>query len=486
MKHLVYFWMSICLAGLFSACQTDIQVSNYLEACSPVETQYTDMVIPCNIAPLNFFVDAEDGERAMIFSAGTYQTAAVCRRQAIIPELKSWKKLLAEAKGGEIQIHDCVKTPEGWMAYKAFHIAVAEEPIDPYLSYRLIPPGYEMWHEMGIYQRNLENFDETPIVVNRQTDYNCMNCHSYCMQNPDKMMFHSRARNAGTILAIDGNVVKLDTKTPHTLSALVYPYWHPSGNFIACSVNDIKQFFHTHHNNRIEVMDLASDVVVYDIQRNNLITSPLLSDKDVFETFPTFSADGKTLYYCAALKQDMPKDYEKVRYNLCAVSFDASNRTLGSRVDTLYNAEAALKSVSFPRVSPDGHHLMFTLSDYGNFSIWHQEADLWMIDLETKETKGLAALNSPSVESYHSWSSNSRWVVFSSRRGDGLFTRVYITYIDADGNAHTPFILPQKKGDFYTKQMYSYNIPEMMKGPVTVDRHTLIKTLRGKDIKHVN
>lgn len=339
MKHLVYFWMSICLAGLFSACQTDIQVSNYLEACSPVETQYTDMVIPCNIAPLNFFVDAEDGERAMIFSAGTYQTAAVCRRQAIIPELKSWKKLLAEAKGGEIQIHDCVKTPEGWMAYKAFHIAVAEEPIDPYLSYRLIPPGYEMWHEMGIYQRNLENFDETPIVVNRQTDYNCMNCHSYCMQNPDKMMFHSRARNAGTILAIDGNVVKLDTKTPHTLSALVYPYWHPSGNFIACSVNDTKQFFHTHHNNRIEVMDLASDVVVYDIQRNNLITSPLLSDKDVFETFPTFSADGKTLYYCAALKQDMPKDYEKVRYSLCAVSFDASNRTLGSRVDTLYNAE---------------------------------------------------------------------------------------------------------------------------------------------------
>ena len=71
-------------------------------------------------------------------------------------------------------------------------------------------------------------------------------------------------------------------------------------------------------------------------------------------------------------------------------------------------------------------------------------------------------LNSNDVESYHSWSSNSRWVVFSSRRIDGLYTRPFIAYINSDGNAAKPFLLPQKDVDFYSLSMKSYNIPEFV------------------------
>ena len=183
-----------------------------------------------------------------------------------------------------------------------------------------------MWNEMGIYQRNLENFEETAILNNTQTDRNCMNCHSFCMQNPEQMQLHIRAKHAGTLLMNEGTITKLDTKTEQTMSALVYPYWHPSGKFIAYSVNDTKQLFHTNHLNRIEVMDLASDVVVYDVEKNEIVTAPQLFGKEVFETFPSFSPDGKTLYFCAARQQKMPDDTDKLKYHLCSISFDAETR----------------------------------------------------------------------------------------------------------------------------------------------------------------
>lgn len=482
------FLYRICLGiivGLFASCSQDVKITERVEAPSPLVEEYAGIIVPPNIAPVNFFVEAADGQEALVLSCGDARLSVVCRDGAMIPGLEDWKELMTEANGKEIQVEHCVHTPEGWKAYQAFSIQVAEEEIDPYLAYRLIPPGYEMWNEMGIYQRNLENFEETVILDNTQTGRNCMNCHSFCMQDPEQMTFHLRAKHAGTMLIQGGEMTKLETKTEQTISALVYPYWHPSGKYIAYSVNETKQLFHTNHANRIEVMDLASDVVVYDVEKNEVFTAPSFFDPDVFETFPSFSPDGKTLYYCAARRQPMPDDTEKLRYHLCAVSFDAETRTFGEKVDTLYDAEKMNKSVSFPRVSPDGKHLMFTLADFATFPIWHQEADLWMLDLQEGEVKCLDVLNSNSVESYHSWSSNSRWVVFSSRRMDGLYTRPYIAYVHADGTVGKPFVLPQAKGDFYDKQMNSYNIPELIKGKVDVNRYGLVRKVLDDEKKQV-
>lgn len=461
---------------LFTACNQDIKIFSSVDTTSPLMEDYADIVVPPNIAPLNFFVDAEDGQEALVLTYDGNSISAVCKDGAVIPQMKDWKDWAHSAKGKQVKVEHCRLTDGKWISYQAFNFRFAEEEIDPYLVYRLIPPGYALWNEMGIYQRNMENFDEFAILENNQTDRNCMNCHSFCVQNPEKMAFHLRAQHAGTILLNEGDIKKLETKTEQTMSALVYPYWHPHGKFIAFSVNDTKQLFHTNHTNRIEVMDLASDVVVYDVERNEILTTPLTFGEKNFETFPSFSADGKSLYFCSARKQVMPDSIESLKYHLCSVSFDESTRTFGNRVDTLFHAEKMDMSVSFPRVSPDGKFLMVTLANHATFPIWHQEADLWILDLQNgNKPIRLDDMNSSSVESYHSWSSNSRWVVFSSRRIDGLYTRPYIAYIAADGKAAKPFILPQKKGDFYQKCMNSFNIPELVSGKVEVNRYQLTK-----------
>lgn len=294
-----------------------------------------------------------------------------------------------------------------------------------------------------------------------------------------------RSDYGGTYIVGENSFKKLNTKTPQTISALVYPSWHPSGNYVAFSVNNTKQMFHTTDRNRVEVFDNASDVVVYDVKKDEIVSSPLLMSDRAFETFPAFSPDGKTLYFCSADSLEIPAKYDKVKYSLCSISFDEKTRSFGNVVDTLYNAREG-KSVSFPRVSPDGKYLMFTLSAYGNFSIWHKDADLYLVNLKNKQVSILSELNSKDTESYHSWSSNGRWVVFSSRRIDGLYTRPFIAYIDKNGKAHKPFLLPQKDKDYYTFLMKSYNIPEFTTGKVKVDQYVtskIAKKDKGTDLK---
>ena len=478
----------IALLTLFFSCSDSVQVSETLDRKPAIVPDYADITIPANIAPLNFSLkDSVEDAQVVLSYAGQQVEVRAKDNQFVFP-ISKWKKLLSSATGNTVEVVVRVKEKGKWLEYAPVKWSVAAEPIDPYIAYRLIAPGYTLWNKMGLYQRNLENYTETPIIENKMSGRNCVNCHSFCMQNPDKMLFHMRETYPGTILVDGDKIEKLNTKTEQTISSLVYPSWHPSGKYVAFSVNNTKQGFHANDRNRIEVFDEASDVVVYDVVKHEVVTTARLFSKDAFETFPTFSPDGKTLYFCTAAPRPIPEEYSEIKYSLCSIGFDPDTRSFGSVVDTLYNASVSGQSASFPRVSPDGKYLMYTLSGYGNFSIWHKDADLYMADLSTGESTPLDILNSDDVESYHSWSSNSRWVIFSSRRIDGLYTRPYIAYIDENGQACKPFLLPQKDTGFYDRFMMSYNIPEFITGKVKVGGRVLglkAKEDKGIDVKFV-
>jgi len=472
--------LGIAFFTLFS-CTKNVPIDEDLDKFPPIFPDYTEVTIPANIAPLHFrltdSLDCSEAYACFETSSGSIKAEAKAKQFTI--SSSGWEKLMAEAKGGAVQVTVVVKRNEKWIAYKPFNLYVATEPVDPYIAYRLIEPGYETWGKMGIYQRCLESYKQTPVAINEITNNNCMNCHSFCMQSPDKMLFHMRKDFGGTFLIDGDQVEKLNTKTPQTISPLVYPSWHPSGNFVGFSVNETQQMFHSTDHNRIEVFDYKSDVVIYDVRKHEIFTSPLLFSKSAFETFPAFSSNGETLYYCSADSVTMPDDYEKAKYSLCALSFDAETRQFGDKVDTLYHACKNGKSVSFPRVSPDGRYLMFTLFDYGNFSIWHREADLYLLDLSNNMITALDALNSDETESYHSWSSNSRWVVFSSRRIDGLYTHPFIAHIDENGKASKPFLLPQDNANYYMQLMKSFNIPEFVKGKIKKSTYQITRKARN-------
>lgn len=79
-------------------------------------------------------------------------------------------------------------------------------------------------------------------------------------------------------------------------------------------------------------------------------------------------------------------------------------------------------SAAQPRVSPDGRFLVCCLADYGNFPIYQPSSDLYMLDVGARQSRRLE-INSEAADTWHCWSSNGRWLVFSSKRRDGLFAR---------------------------------------------------------------
>lgn len=462
---------------LLTACTEKVTSPQPVNGYPPIYPDYTEVTIPATIAPMNFSITDKTYEKADVIVKGTQGKVLHVNGETISFDEDEWHQLAEQNKGDSLMFTVSLKKGGKWFQYRSFPMYVSEYPIDYGVAYRLIAPGYEVYSKMGIYQRNLSNFEEKAVIENTLVPGMCVNCHTMNQTQPEKLSLHVRGMNGGTLFAQNESIEMLDTKTDSTLSACVYPYWHPSGKYIAYSTNNTRQGFHAVKEERIEVMDNASDIVIYHPETHRLLLQPALQSPNAFETFPAFSPDGKNLYFCSAEAKSMPEEYKNVKYSLCRVSFNPETGHTSEKVDTLVSSSQTGKSVSFPRPSYDGRYLMFTLSDYGNFSIWHKEADLYLLDLKTGEYRPIKEANSTDTESFHNWSSNSRWFVFSSRRDNGLYTYLYFASIDEKGNITKPFMLPQQNPlDYYTDLVYSYNVPDFISSPIQLN----VNELRSK------
>jgi hypothetical protein len=196
--------------------------NNFLSIPQPasIYPAYESTVIPCNIAPLNFMIREEGTRYVVRFAVAGKDSFDVAGNERVSIPLRKWKKLLKSHRGEPMDVCIFVKKASGWVRYEPLRFTIASEPVDAWLAYRLIEPGYVAWGKMGIYQRCLENFDELPVLENTMTDtQSCMNCHSFCMNNPKMMLFHIRKYQAGTLFVKDGQVSKVNTKTPRMISA---------------------------------------------------------------------------------------------------------------------------------------------------------------------------------------------------------------------------------------------------------------------------
>ncbi|MGE5293322.1 MAG: TolB family protein, partial [Solirubrobacterales bacterium] len=179
-----------------------------------------------------------------------------------------------------------------------------------------------------------------------------------------------------------------------------------------------------------------------------------------------------------------PARYREVKYDLLRISYDLETDTWGTPETVLSAAQTGM-SILLPRVSPDGRFLLFCMGEYGCFPIYQPTSDLYLMDLQTG-TYQKATINSEYADAWHSWSSNSRWIAFSSKRDGGLYTRTFISHIDADGRMGKPFVLPQKSPSFYDSCYYVCTMPELITGPMPVDTKKLVRAIEETSPMQVN
>ena len=488
--------IGLCLLAPLSGCSRQEKpnepyaVVNREPKLSP---DYSGVVLPPNIAPLNFAVEEPGaGYFVRLHAAGGKPIELFSRGPEIRIPQGPWRQLLKNNRGATLSIDVFVKSepmlqtehgPSQWRRYATLSSTIANEDIDRFVVYRRIQPGHSLWSRMGIYQRDLESYGETAILDNDSIKHECINCHAFCNNRPDKMLLGIRSTLYGgsAILADGQQVHKIGTKFGYTS-------WHPGGTVAAFSINRVRQLFHAATNEIRDVVDCDSLIAYYRVDDKVAKTAPPLSRKDWLETYPTWSPDGRYLYFCCAPitwkdRNAVPAEFQQIKYSLVRAAYDAKSDQWG-QLETVLSAGQTGQSILLPRISPDGRWLLFVMCDYGCFPVYRPSSDLYLMDLETTRQTGQPSyrrlsINSDASESWHSWSSNGRWIVFSSKRLSHLFTRTYVAYVDNDGAAHKPFLLPQKDPRFYDSCLWTFSVPELVTGRVPAGPEAIAGAVRS-------
>ncbi len=465
----------LCLLIIMISCKDlSIRKPLVIDILPNILPDYSSIIIPPNIAPMNFIVN-EEGIRYLVkFNADDPSGFSVksVTSEIIIPE-KKWRKLLVNNTGGSIKIDVFVKDNKSvWKQFRRIENRVSKDSIDPYIAYRRINTAMILWNNMAIVQRSLENFYESDIISNQNTESNCIHCHTFQNRDPNSMLLHMRMSPSGTLIKTKERTLWLSTKTHYTLSSFVYPAWHPEGRYIAFSTNKIHQNFFGSGDRISHIRDDASDIVIYDLYNNEVFTTPELASKD-FENLPTWSPDGKYLYYIQAHHdyKYLPDSLEK--FDLMRIKFDQENRKWG-KAEMLISSENTGLSVSFPQVSPDGKHVIFCMANYGYFNITNPTSDLYILNIDNNEITKLP-VNSDKTESFPSWSGNSRWIVFASKRMDGMFTLPFFSYVDSAGTAGKAFVIPFENPASYLTRLTNMNRPVFLSGRVEYTQKELLE-----------
>lgn len=442
---------------------------------APIFPDYNGTVIPPNIAPLNFEVRAPGTAYAARLSAKEGNPIEVWSRE---PTLRipagPWHDLLAKNRGSDLCIEVFIKDQSGqWSRPTPVTVRIAPEEIDRYLVYRKLYPAHlQVRDSMGIYCRDLTGFQETLVLGSSDCGKACLNCHSFPRNHPDRMLVGLRSPQYGTAtLVVEGDAVhRIDKKFGYTS-------WHPSGRLAAFSVNDLPAFYHTSRNEIRDTVDLDSFLAFYYTDTKSIVVVPQLARKDRLENWPTWSGDGRTLYFCSAPKlwtdnaEFPPAQYDQLRYDLMRIAYDPNTDQWGEP-ETVLSSKDTGKSIAMPRCSPDGRWLSFCMCDYGYFPAWQESSDIYLLDLRasaaTPRPYRRPEFNSNKSESWQTWSSNSRWLVYSSKVQNGSFTRLFLSYIDSQGKAHRPLVLPQKDPAFYESCLQAYNTAELVTAPPRV------------------
>jgi tetratricopeptide (TPR) repeat protein len=247
----------------------------------------------------------------------------------------------------------------------------------------------------------------------------------------------------------------------------------PDGRYVISTVKDRAVFVATPG---IEFSQLFFPIkgilAVYDTESGTYAALPGADDPEYVQSNPTWSPDGRHVVFARAKayrkeaienatgilldENDVPEfieDNEPFKFDLYRVPF---NEGRGGTAEPIEGASHNGMSNYFAKYSPDGKWIVFCKAE--NYMLLMPDSELYIIPAEGGEARRLRA-NTPRMNSWHSFSSNGRWLVFSSK-ANGPYTQLFLTHIDEEGHSTPPVVL-----DRFTGTYGAANIPEFVPLP---------------------
>lgn len=247
----------------------------------------------------------------------------------------------------------------------------------------------------------------------------------------------------------------------------------PDGRYVISTVKDRAVFVATPG---IEFSQLFFPIkgilVVYDTETGTYTPLPGADDPEYVQSNPTWSPDGKWIVFARAKvyrksgiekagdillsEKDVPEfieDKQPYKFDLYRVPF---NEGRGGKAEPLQGASHDGKSNFFAKFSPDGKWIVFCKAE--NYMLLMPDSELFIVPAEGGEARRLRA-NTRRMNSWHSFSSSGRWLVFSSK-ANTPYTQLFLTHIDEEGRSTPPVVLER-----FTGSDRAANIPEFVPLP---------------------
>ena len=341
--------------------------------------------------------------------------------------------------------------------------SVSSDPADPAIVYRLVDPPFLNVKTPNTYVREIAA-REPRVLVDSRGKY-CVNCHSFSTLSGTEGTLALQVRDihaatpssvsylAFCDLARGGG---FRAELPFPVQMTTFMAWSNDGTRLTFAANQDLSSFAPFILETQNTMQSESDIAVLDTRTWTAHLVPGASQAGTIETFPTWTPDGKKIVFCSGpAKRPEPL----TRFALRIIPAE------GGIPRPIPHIPADNASRVYPRYSADGKWLMFTQTTGG--ALVKPSSDLYIMPANFSEAPRALECNAPyAADSWYSWSANSRWIVFTSKRDDGIFGRLYLAHIDEDGRASSPVRLP-----ISGEPRMSFNIPEFVtSAPKLTDR----------------
>lgn len=330
--------------------------------------------------------------------------------------------------------------------------AFAEVHLDS-MSYRLVNVGSE----------------DPPYYVMRKFMV-CGNCHSF--SDDGKVVgldFDAAHRDKGGYFIDDiKDSLVFDTSNYLSWNKLqdrrtfgMFSKVSPNGRYIATTIKD-RVLIHNFGFNP-EVIPFSQlffpvngVLAIFDRETGRLYELPGANSPDYVQSNAFWTPDGKNIVFSRAkalpydgdttetfisdeaLKEEFIKREWDFKFDVCIVPFNDGD---GGEARPIKGASDNGMSNYFPAVSPDGKWLVFCKAE--NYMLLMPDSRLYIVPLKGGRARKLKS-NFWRMNSWHAWSPNSKWMVFSSK-GMSAYTDMFLTHIDEKGNSSIPVLIEKAR-----------------------------------------
>ena len=316
----------------------------------------------------------------------------------------------------------------------------------------------------------------------------CANCHSFSLDGKMMGMDIDYANDKGSYVIskvsshiklskekiiswsqYKGNKKSKESEEKEEVTFGLLSQISPDGKFVISTVKDLSVFVPIDNLEYSQLFfPIKGILVAYDLAKKKFSSLPGANDPKYVQSNPSWSPDGKFVLFARNIAKslklkekggvlvhpDYAKDFiegrEEFKYDIYRVPF---NNGKGGKAEPLKGASLNDKSNYFPKYSPDGKWIVFTQSK--SFMLLRPDSKLYIMPSSGGKPRPLRA-NTKNMNSWHSWSPNSRWLVFSSKAFTS-YTQLFVTHIDENGN-DAPAVLLEN----FTMSDRAANIPEFV------------------------